>query len=92
MDSNRIIIILILKLIYQMRSSSTSSFPSRAVCCSVVYGFAICYAYCYFTDEGQVVWWWMPELIIVMFLLASFARIYLGVHYPSDCVFGALQV
>jgi|ERR1712137_408817 len=74
----------------KLRSTKTSSFPSRAVCCSVVLSFAICYTYWYF-KELQIVWWWMPELFIIMFFLTSFARIFLGVHYPSDCIFGAIQ-
>ena len=28
---------------------------------------------------------------MVMLCLASFARIFLGVHYASDCIFGAVQ-
>jgi len=74
----------------KLRSTKTSSFPSRAVCCSVVLSFAVCYAYCYFT-ELQIIWWWMPELFIIMAFLTSFARIFLGVHYPSDCILGAIQ-
>eukprot|EP01117_Protostelium_nocturnum_P004003 TRINITY_DN1527_c0_g1_i12.p1 TRINITY_DN1527_c0_g1~~TRINITY_DN1527_c0_g1_i12.p1 ORF type:complete len:452 (-),score=109.58 TRINITY_DN1527_c0_g1_i12:197-1552(-) len=35
--------------------------------------------------------WWMPVLITVCVLLSSWARIILGVHYPSDCLFGFLQ-
>ena len=33
----------------------------------------------------------MPFLFIGMVLAASLARVFLGVHYPSDCVWGALQ-
>jgi len=35
--------------------------------------------------------WWMPVLMISAILISSWARIYLGVHYPSDCVAGTIQ-
>jgi len=73
----------------------TSSFPSRAVTCGVVYSYFICYAYV--ISSGPITstdWhfaWWMPILFIFTVLIASFARVNLGVHYPSDCVAGFLQ-
>jgi len=74
----------------KLRATTTSSFPSRAVCCSAVYAFAIAYTYFYFYGLSAP-WWWIPELFVVMVFAASFSRIFLGVHYASDCVFGALQ-
>jgi len=70
----------------------SSSFPSRAVTCATVYSFLVSYAYIYDVENG-ILWitWWMPILIIVSVLLASFARINMGVHYPSDCIIGLFQ-
>lgn len=73
------------------RKDKTSSFPSRAVTCAVVYTFAVCFAVAERSQEAHVVQWWMPLVVFAAFLLASFARINLGVHYPSDCVGGLLQ-
>ncbi|GAM19832.1 hypothetical protein SAMD00019534_030070 [Acytostelium subglobosum LB1] len=73
-----------------MKKDMTSSFPSRAVTCSVVYAYAIVWAVLYY-QPGQVFRWWMPLLFIGMILATSFARINLGVHYPSDCLLGVLQ-
>jgi len=77
-----------------VKKDQTSSFPSRAVTCATVYSFAIIWAYTYINtpDDGDVIFrWWMPVLIIFAILLSSFARINLGVHYPTDCVAGVLQ-
>jgi len=73
-------------------SAVTSSFPSRAVTCAVVYTFFVCYAYIISKQPSNpTVLWWMPILFVLVVLLSSFARISMGVHYPSDCVFGILQ-
>ena len=72
------------------RTDRTSSFPSRAVTCAVVYVFTVCYAYSYNRDQLAIEWW-MPVLYIAAVLLSSLARISLGVHYPSDCIAGMLQ-
>eukprot|EP01119_Soliformovum_irregulare_P012729 TRINITY_DN3326_c0_g1_i1.p1 TRINITY_DN3326_c0_g1~~TRINITY_DN3326_c0_g1_i1.p1 ORF type:complete len:398 (-),score=62.20 TRINITY_DN3326_c0_g1_i1:22-1215(-) len=76
----------------------TSSFPSRAVTCGAVYSFVVGYAYIYqyqrFSTDSNVtlaIQWWMPLLILLLTLLSSFARINMGVHYPSDCLAGFLQ-
>eukprot|EP01114_Cavostelium_apophysatum_P022395 TRINITY_DN8089_c0_g1_i1.p1 TRINITY_DN8089_c0_g1~~TRINITY_DN8089_c0_g1_i1.p1 ORF type:complete len:402 (+),score=24.45 TRINITY_DN8089_c0_g1_i1:165-1370(+) len=74
-------------------SATTSSFPSRAVTCGVVYSFFICYAYIFYAENPSKwhVLWWMPFVLFIIVFLSSFARINLGVHYPSDCLFGVLQ-
>ena len=69
----------------------TSSFPSRAVTCAVVYSFVVIYAFIFKVHKTFQVEWWMPFLIIFATLLSSFARINMGVHYPSDCVAGFIQ-
>lgn len=81
---------------FKLRKSETavtSSFPSRAVTCATVYAYMIVYAYVYEEEKSSVVLitWWMPILIILAVLLSSFARINMGVHYPSDCVAGFFQ-
>mmetsp|Transcript_13592 Transcript_13592/g.20584 ORF Transcript_13592/g.20584 Transcript_13592/m.20584 type:complete len:416 (-) Transcript_13592:50-1297(-) len=78
-------------------NESTSSFPSRAVTCAVIYGYQIGYLVRYITysDASDVVlavhWVWMPILCLIFFFAASWARVNRGVHYPSDCVAGGLQ-
>jgi len=68
----------------------TSSFPSRAVACSVVYCYLIVYTVLYFRKDIPSVDWWMYLLFLVVPIVVSFARIHLGSHYPSDCVAGAV--
>lgn len=70
----------------------------------VVYSFFASYAYIITYEPNHVVIkWWMPVIFIsiygfinlttlVTILLASVARVALGVHYPSDCVIGFFQV
>jgi len=76
-----------------MKKDKTSSFPSRAVTCSVVYSYAIVWAVLYHDGGVEPGWfrWWFPFLFIGMIAASSFARINLGVHYPSDCVGGVIQ-
>ncbi|KAF2077997.1 hypothetical protein CYY_000721 [Polysphondylium violaceum] len=76
-----------------MKKDKTSSFPSRAVTCSVVYSYAIVWAVLYHGGGVENGWfrWWFPFLFIGMIGASSFARINLGVHYPSDCVGGVIQ-
>lgn len=78
----------------KVKKDMTSSFPSRAVTCATVYSFAIIWAYVYVNtiDDNDIDFeWWMPILFVGAVLLSSFARINLGVHYPSDCVGGLIQ-
>ena len=76
-----------------MGKVTTSSFPSRAVTCGVVLGFIIIE----FLEENE----WLShienkhmnyiyQILIIagMFILSSFARMHLGVHFPSDCIGG----
>jgi len=75
------------------RSDKTSSFPSRAVTCAVVYSFGISWSYYvhYEKEKTLELEWWMPLLGLVLVFATSFARVNLGAHYPSDCLAGALQ-
>ena len=57
----------------------------------MVYVFAVSYALAYERDDVEVDWW-LVLMVIVVVGVASFARVHLGVHYPSDCLFGILQV
>ena len=84
----------------------TSSFPSRAVLCSVVYAYAAAYgatAYRGWYPTGTYSWvptgvpgppWALRPLwygaVAGVALCVSLARINLGAHYPSDCVAGFL--
>jgi membrane-associated phospholipid phosphatase len=70
----------------QVRRDKTSSFPSRAVTCAVVYAYFMAYAF-----SGQLFSSATIPAILFSALCASFARVNLGVHYPSDCLFGVLQ-
>jgi len=76
----------------ERESATTSSFPSRAVTCAVVYSYFVSYAYIITRNPVVIrIAWWMPVVFILAILLASFARINMGVHYPSDCVAGFIQ-
>jgi membrane-associated phospholipid phosphatase len=72
----------------------TSSFPSRAVTCSVVYAFTAIYCYNYQTEiagnqPGAGFGMFSSAILLLLaFLSSSFARIHLGAHYPSDCLGG----
>jgi len=78
--------------IRKTETAVTSSFPSRAVTCATVYAFMIIYAYIYDIEKTDFfVTWWMPFVILIAVFLSSFARINMGVHYPSDCVIGFIQ-
>jgi len=75
----------------EIQSTKTSSFPSRAVACSVVYCYVVAWIYKDYLSLYNYYWdWWMIVLLILFPLLLSFARINLGVHYPSDCVAGII--
>ncbi|PRP80258.1 hypothetical protein PROFUN_12197 [Planoprotostelium fungivorum] len=86
---------------YKMRGdkegAKTSSFPSRAVTCATVYSFFLCYVYNHLYNKDVnyssdlFIQWWMPIFVGACVLLSSWSRISLGVHYPSDCIFGFLQ-
>jgi undecaprenyl-diphosphatase len=84
----------------QCRADVTSSFPSRTALVAVVAAFAVGYA-CNYGDAdtapaGSVVpvyspgVWVYAGLVPAFLAVASFARINLGVHYPSDCLAGAV--
>ncbi|KAL6061596.1 acidPPc domain-containing protein [Balamuthia mandrillaris] len=72
------------------KEDKTSSFPSRAVTCSVVYAFLLCQVYLRYYDSHTVEWWMFP-LGISWVIITSYARVNLGVHYPSDCIIGVFQ-
>jgi len=75
----------------EYQSTRTSSFPSRAVACSVVYCYVIDWMYKDFAQlDNQTSEWWMFVILILLPFLISFARINLGVHYPSDCIAGVI--
>lgn len=98
---------------FGLRIDDTSSFPSRAVSCAVVYTCIGIWVYAYLStprdqiskggDELQEFSDKFPypyevitdyrTIILVMFasVLASVSRIYLGAHYPSDCIVGFIQ-
>eukprot|EP00744_Colponema_vietnamica_P004077 GILI01006146.1.p1 GENE.GILI01006146.1~~GILI01006146.1.p1 ORF type:complete len:396 (-),score=82.84 GILI01006146.1:171-1358(-) len=74
------------------RADKTSSFPSRAVTCAFVYSFILIMALHYPQPLSLNSFTWRDVLIIMgAVAVSSFARINLGVHYPSDCVAGLVQ-
>ena len=59
------------------RRDITSSFPSRAVTCGVVYSYALCRGFAHRAGrEGFT--WYMPVSMVMCGFLAAFARINLG--------------
>jgi len=71
------------------RKDKTSSFPSRAVTCGVVYAYAVCRGFAHrYHIEGLP--WYVPLAMVVFGLMAGFSRIHLGVHYPSDAIIGGM--
>eukprot|EP01112_Ceratiomyxa_fruticulosa_P000969 TRINITY_DN1091_c0_g1_i1.p1 TRINITY_DN1091_c0_g1~~TRINITY_DN1091_c0_g1_i1.p1 ORF type:complete len:411 (+),score=38.69 TRINITY_DN1091_c0_g1_i1:211-1443(+) len=74
-----------------VKEDKTSSFPSRAVTCAVVYSYAFVWGMAYNSGTKLSVHWWMPVICLITVFLASFARVNLGVHYPTDCIAGFLQ-
>uniref|UniRef100_A0A6B2L6R0 Phosphatidic acid phosphatase type 2/haloperoxidase domain-containing protein n=1 Tax=Arcella intermedia TaxID=1963864 RepID=A0A6B2L6R0_9EUKA len=71
----------------EIQSCRTSSFPSRAVTCSVVYSYVIVFFYEEFQGEYPL---WLVSPFLVLPVVVSISRIYLGVHYPSDCLGGMI--
>ena len=71
----------------KVRKDKTSSFPSRAVTCAVVYGALLAMA----MDVRAVAWGAVLGVGVCGAVLASMARVIVGAHYPSDCVFGLLS-
>ena len=72
----------------------TTSFPSRAVTCGLVYSATICFCYVLthasHGGSGYVESWMFPPVVGVT-LASAWARMALGAHYPSDCIAGVLQ-
>jgi hypothetical protein len=81
----------VVALLNKACKAKTSSFPSRAVTCALVYSFAFGFALYLKTGLWEVEWW-ILVFTIVSVPLASFARVYLGVHYPTDCLGAIIQV
>jgi hypothetical protein len=80
----------------RMSKNHTSSFPSRAVTCAILYAAYTCFAIRYAVRHDPTAtfsfWFWIWPVVFIAFIVTSFARIHLGVHYPSDCLFAAVQV
>ena len=71
----------------KVRKDKTSSFPSRAVTCAVLYGALLAIAF----NVRQIGWGAVVGVALCGAVLASMARVIVGAHYPSDCVFGLLS-
>ena len=70
-------------LVRLIEAQSDFSFPSGHTCASFAAAFAL-----YKTLPGKRKIW--KVLCIVLAVLISFSRLYVGVHYPSDVLAGAL--
>ena len=70
-------------LVRLIEAQSDFSFPSGHTCASFAAAFAL-----YKTLPGKRKIW--KVLCIVLAVLISFSRLYVGVHYPTDVLAGAL--
>ncbi|KAJ3430431.1 hypothetical protein M0812_23438 [Anaeramoeba flamelloides] len=76
----------------QKRNDYTSSFPSRAVTGALVCPLLINFLVDHLQGSPKLRFhWYILLIVIILIALTSYARIYFGVHYPSDCVFGIVQ-
>eukprot|EP00792_Barthelona_sp_PAP020_P004232 TRINITY_DN1980_c0_g1_i1.p1 TRINITY_DN1980_c0_g1~~TRINITY_DN1980_c0_g1_i1.p1 ORF type:complete len:420 (+),score=81.59 TRINITY_DN1980_c0_g1_i1:870-2129(+) len=74
-----------------LEETKTSSFPSRAVTCAVVYCYGVLrYLNLYGNENVKIGFWLTFFACTCFFFAASWARVQLGVHYPSDCLMGAV--
>ena len=71
----------------KVRKDKTSSFPSRAVTCAVLYGALLAMAY----NVRQIGWGAVVGIAVCGAVLAAIGRVIVGAHYPSDCIFGLLS-
>jgi len=59
----------------QRRNTKTSSFPSRAATCSLVYSCFLCLLYAEYVAHTHAFAWWMPCLVVTVVALTCFARV-----------------
>jgi len=71
----------------QVKRDLTSSFPSRAVTCAVVYAYV--FAHVFYPPHAVPVQAFLPPVLLFA-AGAGLARIFVGAHYFSDCLFGFL--
>ena len=73
----------------------TTSFPSRAVTCGMVY--SSIFFFCLSSPSVELeealseFRWWYPLMIVLATVMSGWARVFLGAHYPSDCIFSIPQ-
>lgn len=73
-----------------VRKDKTSSFPSRAAACSVVFPLLILAAYKEIV--GREARWWAAGLFLMVSIFSTgFARVNVGAHYPSDILGGLVM-
>jgi len=73
------------RAIATQKRDRTSSFPSRAVLCAVVYAYLL--AHVFHAPQG-VPFPLLALFVVLAGLLAAIARIFVGAHYASDCLAG----
>ena len=73
----------------------TTSFPSRAVTCGTVYATLASFAVVNYRSDFDALFdrwsWWLVTNSLVTTVLTMWARVFLGAHYPSDCLFSLPQ-
>lgn len=67
----------------QVKRDLTSSFPSRAVICAVVYSFIFSHVFLHHVPPEV----YLP-IVFVFAMGAAVSRIFVGAHFASDCLFG----
>mmetsp|Transcript_6359 Transcript_6359/g.14668 ORF Transcript_6359/g.14668 Transcript_6359/m.14668 type:complete len:535 (+) Transcript_6359:1-1605(+) len=77
------------KVPHWLAPDTLQSFPCQTTCNAVMVCFVAGYIRKYY-DPNLPLSWWMPLVPLFLIIPAVFARINLGLCYPTDCISGAV--